>query len=187
MVKRGRSLTEVADQMPKTFVIFSPGLHRLADILKPPRDFKTSVIWLHGPTGVGKSRWAFENTTDRYYKNPTTKWWCGYNGQQEVIMDDFRPSKEMPFHYILALFDRYPFTVEIKGGTCQFTSRRIIVTSPFTVEETLNQDTLQWVNDENRQQFKRRITIEMKVTKPFPWVLKPWTDQETEPLVSMNC
>ena len=178
MLKSGLSMSAIAEHSSETYVKYFSGLHKLQDILQKQRDFKTEVIWIYGPTGSGKSRFAWENTKNAYYKNPTTKWWCGYTGQDEVIIDDFRPTKEMPFHYILGLFDRYPFSVETKHGNCQFLSKRIIVTSPFSLTEMLNQDTLQWVNDENKQQLKRRITQEIHMTPQFPWILNPPGSQE---------
>lgn len=47
-----------------------------------------SVFW--GVTGVGKSRRAWDEAgLEAYSKDPRTKWWCGYRGQEHVILDEF--------------------------------------------------------------------------------------------------
>lgn len=66
-------------------------------------------------------------------KTPTspkdnTKWWDGYDKQEFVILDDFRGS-QMQFNELLRLLDRYQHRVEFKGGSRQFDSPNIIITS----------------------------------------------------------
>lgn len=47
------------------------------------------VYW--GRSGAGKSRRAWEEATfDAYPKDPATKWWCGYSGHRNVVLDEFR-------------------------------------------------------------------------------------------------
>jgi hypothetical protein len=160
LVKSGGTLTDVAIQCPIQFIKFNSGIAKWQAQIEPKRCWPMKVYWCWGPTGSGKSRWAFENTNDPYYKDPNSKWWCGYAGQEEVIIDDFRPSKEMPFNFMLALLDRYPMRVEGKCTSHQFVSKRIIITSPNDVDTTLRD--LQWVGAEAVMQFKRRITKELE-------------------------
>lgn len=58
------------------------------DHLQPtPRVRTCNVYW--GKTGTGKSRRAFEEAgIDCYVKGPRTKWWCGYTGQANVVIDE---------------------------------------------------------------------------------------------------
>lgn len=166
LIQNGSSLEDLATICPTQFVKFSTGLMKLRFTLQSSRGrtWPTEVIWLWGPTGSGKSLFAAQNTDKPYYKNSSTKWWCGYDGHAEVIIDDFRPCKEMPFNYILQLFDRYPMQVESKGGNHQFLARRIIVTTPRSVDETLLG--LEWVGLEQRAQLKRRISRELQFPNP---------------------
>jgi len=59
------------------------------DFMKPTAlEKEVKVLW--GPTGVGKSRMAWEEAgLDAYPKAPTTKFWDGYQQQENVVMDEF--------------------------------------------------------------------------------------------------
>jgi len=156
-ISDGSSLQEVADLHPAEFIKYSRGIERLITMkrLTQRRDWKTEVFWLWGPSGSGKSRWAWQTYPEAYMKQAGTKWWCHYEGQESAIIDDFRPSKEMPFNFILNLFDRYPLLLETKGGQVPCLLKTIVVTSPFSPEQMLSN--LEWVGIEAGQQLKRRL------------------------------
>ena len=66
-----------------------------------------------GPTGVGKSRRAWDEAGfDAYPKDPNTKFWDGYQGQPHVVMDEFRG--KIDISNILRWTDQYPVSVETK-------------------------------------------------------------------------
>jgi len=93
------------------------------------RSWKPEVTWIWGDSGTGKSKMAREITgEDVYTKNVGTKWWDGYDGHDDVIIDDFRDDW-WPVTYMLALLDRYEMIVEYKGGQRQFRAQRIVITS----------------------------------------------------------
>ena len=115
---------------PETFPIVSkyervPSLYRLATV--PQRRFKTHVLVLYGPPGLGKSYFPSVVYPDAYYKNKT-EWWDGYEHQKVVVFDDFTGSW-FKYSILLQLLDRYPLNVQVKGGTVPFNSRLVIITS----------------------------------------------------------
>ncbi|QMW68776.1 replication-associated protein [Torentivirus aristcris] len=96
--------------------------------LEPGRDWVPEVYWIYGPTGTGKSKFAFGSCADPWISGKDGKWFEGYDAHEDVIFDDFRQDF-CAFHILLRLLDRYPYRVEIKGASRQFLARRIFITS----------------------------------------------------------
>lgn len=87
---------------------------------------EVNVFW--GPTGVGKSRRAWDEAgLDAYPKIPTTKFWDGYQGQGNVVIDEFTGQIEIT--HILRWLDRYPVLVETKGSGTVLKAKKIWITS----------------------------------------------------------
>ena len=125
----------------------------LMKYIQPKRKFKTEVYWFWGPTESGKTRTAWDLYPDAYSANENYKWWDGYDNQKCVIIDDFR-ANWCPFTYFLKLTDRYPFTVETKGGTRQFLADTIIITAPYPPLQIFDE----YATAEDLAQITRRIT-----------------------------
>jgi len=87
-----------------------------------------------GETGLGKSRraWA-EAGLDAYPKTPTTKFWDGYQGQSNVVIDEFTGQIEIT--HMLRWLDRYPVLVETKGSGTVLKAREIWITSNLLPSE----------------------------------------------------
>ena len=150
-IKGGLRGVELIDAFPSEFMRFTSGISKCIQSLEPPRSWKTEIYWLWGPTGSGKSRFANETAPEAYWKMPTNKWWDDYCGQEDVIIDDFRRDF-CTFAELLRMFDRYPFRVEVKGGSTQFRAKRIFLTSPLDVRHTWEGQT-----EENLLQLERRV------------------------------
>lgn len=124
------------------------------------RHWKPVVTWLWGASGVGKSRKAREMCKGgRYFtKNTANKWWDGYDGEEIIIIDDFRDDW-WPMTYMLALLDRYEMKVEIKGGCRQILATDIIITSIKPPER------MYLTSDEDIAQLTRRVDVVEEVSK----------------------
>lgn len=115
------------------------------------RNWPPEVIWLWGPTGCGKTRRAFEETEGKaWISGKNLKWWDGYDAHENVIIDDFR-ADFCTFHELLRILDRYPYMVEIKGGTRQLLAKRIYITSCYPPDKV-------YQTREDIAQLLRRIT-----------------------------
>lgn len=61
----------------------------VASIVPVAQEKEVYVFW--GRTGAGKSRRAWQEATlQAYPKSPTSIWWDGYQGQENVVIDEFR-------------------------------------------------------------------------------------------------
>ena len=151
-IKSGVPLRQIADDHTEQYIHYNRGIERTIGLLSKPRDFKTEVFWYYGSTGSGKSRAASDAAPAAYWKNPVNKWWDGYQGESDVIIDDYR-CDFCTFTTLLRLFDRYPMQVEAKGSSVQFVAKRIFITCPKNPEEM-------WASrsDEDMAQLTRRIT-----------------------------
>lgn len=142
------------DELPADiFVRHYGALRRISADYAEPVGIEKTVVCLWGPTGTGKSRraWA-EAGLDAYPKDPCTKFWCGYRGQQHVVLDEFRGS--IGISHMLRWLDRYPCIVEQKGSSIVLKCSRIWITS--------NLDPRNWYPDldpETVDALLRRIEV----------------------------
>lgn len=90
-----------------------------------PRDFKTEVEVVVGPTGTGKSTYA--QSHENVYFKQNSQWWDGYDGHTVVVLDDFYGW--LKYDDMLRIMDRYPLLVQTKGGQQQFLARKLVITS----------------------------------------------------------
>lgn len=163
-IKAGESLNEAIEESPAVYVKFHRGLVAFQQTMVKDRCEPTKVVWCWGPTGSGKSRYVHETAPAAYWKDTHTKWWDGYNQQENVVLDDYRPNKELSVAYMLRLMDRYPLSVESKGGYLKFNSQTIYITAPC--DPTTMYHRLEWLGEEDIGQILRRITE----IKEFPLV-----------------
>lgn len=146
LVSQGAREEEIWDKHFGWMARYYRGFREYIRIRTPPRDFKTRLIVLYGPTGTGKSRWAMENLTDLYWK-PRGEWWDGYTGEASAIMDDFYGW--VPYDQLLRLGDRYPLLVPTKGSFVHFRARTLAITS--------NKLPADWYTNIDMQAFYRRV------------------------------
>lgn len=89
---------------------------------------------------------------DCYFKASDSKWWDGYRGQRNVIIDEFRGG--IVLELLLRWTDRYPYSVETKGGAVASQVEKFWITSNIPPNE--------WylaVGDESIAALNRRLTV----------------------------
>lgn len=72
-------------------VVSYRSLRSIAADYDEPRPIVRTCFVFWGVSGTGKSRRAWDEAgLDAYPKDPRTKFWCGYQGQANVVLDEFR-------------------------------------------------------------------------------------------------
>jgi len=78
------------------------------------------------------------------------KWWDGYVGQENVLLEDFDKGGACLGHYLKIWADRYACTGETKGGTIPLQFKKFVITSNYTPEQL-------WEDTEMRAAIDRRF------------------------------
>lgn len=120
-----------------------------------------NVIVIYGPTGTGKSHYCYEKYPNAYWKFQG-QWWDGYNGQRDVIIDEFYGW--LPWSFLLRLLDHYPFRVETKGGSMTWMGKNIVLTS----------------NSKPRDWYKDTINISPLARRINKFIYMPTREQHVE-------
>lgn len=131
MIKEGKSVTDVAEAHPVAYVKYHKGFTSLYNILNKPKQRPTPEITFHwGDPRTGKSTAAHEEYPHAYIAMDTKEgWFDNYNGEDEVIFDDFQGN--FPRVYILKLLDRWPLQLPIKGGWVPVRAHKFYFTSNY--------------------------------------------------------
>lgn len=130
-------------------------------------EVKSHIYW--GVAGSGKTHRAkeesgyFDNPEDVYMKIPSTKFWDGYRGQSNVIIDEFDGQINLSHLKVWCDPSGTACQVEVKGGAVPLKATRFWITS--------NKDWRQWyptADSNDLDAIKRRFEIrqfEMKLTQ----------------------
>lgn len=136
-IQTRRSLTTLLDEQPLFTQQYAHNfIQSYNAIMSMQCKDRRSVmcIWLYGPTGSGKSKFAHDTFPDAYVKDPATIWWDGYLQERDVIVEDFE-FQHPPITNLLSWFSRFKCRVQTKGGHTALSARRFIVTSNFSIDE----------------------------------------------------
>jgi len=93
-----------------------------------------------------------------YIKSSSNKWWDGYRGESSVIIDEF--DGQIGITHLLRWLDKYPCSVEVKGGTLPLVATDFWITSNKPLE--------QWFPEASSAQvlaLERRVVVEHVKTK----------------------
>ena len=89
---------------------------------------------LFGPTAVGKTTEVFMTVFGRddeslFEKAGNTKWWCGYDGERNVLIDEFKGDSFGRIEEMNNMINSGTKIVETKGGSTVLQAERIFITS----------------------------------------------------------
>ena len=126
-IDEGSTDVDLFDNFFPTMLRYHKSVSHYRNLKQVKRSWKTLVTVCIGPTGTGKSSYAFNNYPDAYYA-PMDGWFDSYQGQETVIVDEMYGSR-YSWSFMLQLCDRWPLLAKSKGGFVNFTARNIIFTS----------------------------------------------------------
>lgn len=155
---KGKKVEELVMEEPMVYHQYGRTLEKIEDICNRSkiRTEMTEGIWYYGKTGTGKSHRAFEgfNEKTHYLWTNDNGWWDGYNGQEIVVMNDFRG--EIPYNTLLQLIDKWPMKVRRRNKEpVNFTSKKVIITSSVSPDKIYkNRD-----REDDLNQLLRRIKL----------------------------
>lgn len=138
---------------PKMYYLHLNTNQKLQAQFEKPKAMERKVKVFWGPTSTGKSRLAWEEAgEDAFAKDPRSKFWYGYHGQENMIIDEFRGGIDIA--HLLRWTDRYPLLVEVKGSSCASKVKNIWITSNLHPAEWYPE-----LDDASRAALLRRLEI----------------------------
>jgi len=130
------------------------------DKIEVPEYMPKECIWIYGKTGIGKSRYIRDNYSGQFFNKPMNKWWCAYECQRIVLIDDFDMGGQCLGHKLKTWADCYSFTAEVKGSVVKPVIDKFFVTSQYLPRDIWcpGDDQTKWDN-EMREAIERRFKI----------------------------
>ncbi len=163
--KAGRQV-DIELEYPKIAVAHYRTFKLMAkDNLSAPPDMEAPCgVWIWGKPGVGKSYRARHEYPGAYLKM-YNKWWDGYQGEENVIMDEMELEGAFMGHLLKVWTDEYSFITEAKGTAMVIRPKVFVITSNYSIDQVFQESEM---NEAIHRRFKE---IEMKER----WV-KPMVD-----------
>jgi len=124
---------------------------------------KVDVILLIGETRLGKTRWVYDHfDMESFWVLPgvtTNIWFDGYNGQTDVLFDDFVGQGMVSISLLLQALDGYTLRLPRKGGFVSWRPCRIAITSNLSPNV--------WYSWSGRRSQYRALAARFSLVKVF--------------------
>lgn len=159
-IKNGQSDLQIANRNFSKWVVYRRSFSQYRRLVRDtPRTWKSVVVVLWGSTGVGKTRFVFDQCGEEPpWVHGGDRWFDGYEGHKVALLDDFDGS-QLEFRFLLRLLDRYPMQVPIKGGFVNWSPTKIYITSNINPAGWYNQTC-----EQSHGALLRRLDIINEVT-----------------------
>lgn len=157
-IRKGASLKRIAMDHPAEFLKYPSGIKSMQLLFAPRRTEETICFVFYGAGGTGKT--TFAHLLARYlgshtYVVPAAKgsglYWDGYQQGDVCIIDEFKGNRMQPTEFNM-LIDRVPCQVPIHGGTMEFNSRFVIITTNVSPRHW-------WPGIQFQKSLRRRIVL----------------------------
>lgn len=162
MLNDGCSLKEIRDLYPSQYIRYGARIQQIKQELLEEQYgtiFRIlNVIYLHGETGVGKTRYVMEKYgyekvfAISNYKNPFDT----YKGEDILIFEEFRSS--LPIEQMLRYLDGYPIRLQARYGDKVACYTKVYIISNWELNEQYQQ--IQHYHPKTYDAFIRRINFE---------------------------
>lgn len=127
LVKEGKKEVEILEANPSAYIRYYRGIREAKRIVQMNRSWPTEVTVIYGAPGLGKSAMALKHLGNDAYWKPRGDWWDGYEGQENVVIDEFYGW--IPWDTLMKILDRYPLMVPTKGGFANFLAKKVYIIS----------------------------------------------------------
>lgn len=125
MIRTGATDRELCDEMPAEFLKFSR-TEKMRNAYIRQRNYWTQCIWVHGPTGNGKTTWHVKNHMNADWMEFDGKYFSSYTFKDLVIFDDVDWSK-FTVPLLLGLFNIKPYKIRCLGEFKEWIPHVVIV------------------------------------------------------------
>jgi len=128
---------EIRTDFPKMYVIHLTKWKAIfAEVQSKIQFPNRKCLWIHGLSGIGKSRWVQTNFPSAYRKNAGEVHFERYAGEKVVVIEDFLPDHRKEWsHQMLMISDIYSFMPKVRYGSVCLRHELLIVTSNYSLEE----------------------------------------------------
>lgn len=138
LLDNNNPMSVIADLHFGSFIRYNRGFAEYLSLKGCRRQWQTECILLIGPTGGGKTTWLSNMCPGAYWKQPSTHWWDGYQGEEVVILDEY--SGWLPYSDLLRLLDGSPLQVQRKGAQSNFLAKWVFIVSNKPINRWYKED-----------------------------------------------